>query len=216
MRSEARSEPTSAHRQNDIHRTTSTRSESSLPRYLRASVSDAEVGLKVPTPGSPVSAAGTIHYEPQRRRIVWEALQECQSNEEDLEEETTWSQHSSSSSSFSESTLDSNDSFPRLRRYTVPLRPEISLQSAEVKALWDSDRNIVEPNPSSDLLEKLEQFGNPCQIEWISTKAIPFEKVRGIKNPWNGNKDIHVARNVTPVELQAATSLLQVWTSQER
>lgn len=139
-------------------------------------------------------------------------------DDQELDEDLAWSESSSSStSSIYEAGLGTGEDNHRLRRHTVPARADISLESPEVKALWDKDGASVKAEPKQDtgLVEMLEQFGNPCDIEWISTKAIAFDEVRGIKNAWNGNKEIHVARNVTAVEPRAATELLKVWTGVE-
>ncbi|RVX70214.1 hypothetical protein B0A52_05547 [Exophiala mesophila] len=220
MKSETQPEASATNQQNDIHRTSSTRSDSSsLPRHALSRVSGAGSGLRTPTTASSISVAGTIHYEPQRRRIVWEALPAELADEQEPDDDLAWSESSSSSSTVSnyEAGLVAGEDTYRLRRHTVPSRADISLDSPEVKALWDKDLAGMktEPKPDTGLMEMLEQFGNPCDIEWISTKAIFFDEIRGIKNAWNNNKEIQVARNVTAVEPRAATELLKVWTGVE-
>ncbi|KIV88628.1 hypothetical protein PV10_08295 [Exophiala mesophila] len=220
MKSETQPEASATNQQNDIHRTSSTRSDSSsLLRHSLSRVSGAGSGLRTPTTASSISVAGTIHYEPQRRRIVWEALPAEQADEQEADDDLAWSESSSSSSTVSnyEAGLVAGEDNYRLRRHTVPSRADISLDSPEVKALWDKDLAGTKTEPKSDtgLMEMLEQFGNPCDIEWISTKAISFDEIRGIKNAWNNNKEIQVARNVTAVEPRAATELLKVWTGVE-
>lgn len=68
-----------------------------------------------------------------------------------------------------------------------------------------------EPLDRATLLSKLAQFGSPCDIKWMSSTAIPFEDIRGIRNPWNENREVHVARNVTPLHPRAGCDLLNVW-----
>jgi hypothetical protein len=79
---------------------------------------------------------------------------------------------------------------------------------------------VVSPNsidsPSLDSLSSnLTNCTQPCRIKWLSTQSIPFEEVRGLRNLWNSNKEIHVARNVTAVEPAAAARLLEYWKEKE-
>ena len=68
-----------------------------------------------------------------------------------------------------------------------------------------------EPLDRATLLSKLAQFGSPCDIKWMSSTANPFEDIRGIRNPWNENREVHVARNVTPLHPRAGCDLINVW-----
>lgn len=213
MKSETRKEPVVTSHRNDIHRTNSCRSEGSLPSFLVSSASQDEAGMRVPTPGSAISAPGTICYEPERRRIVWEALQDPLDNQMSEEEDMPSTPSTSSSqttvlspwgSTFESFVLPSRD-----RSNTLPSRHDTRFQSPSVRAIWESETSEISSQPA--LLSKLEQFGNPCQIEWLSTQNVPFDDVRGIKNAWNSNKEVHVARNITAVEPSAADALLNLW-----
>ena len=62
----------------------------------------------------------------------------------------------------------------------------------------------------------LTRYTRPCEIKWLSTQSVPFDEIRGLRNPWNGNKEIHVARNVTAVEPSAAAVLLRRWGEKEK
>ncbi|KIW70574.1 hypothetical protein PV04_02830 [Phialophora macrospora] len=79
---------------------------------------------------------------------------------------------------------------------------------------------VTSPNsldsPSLDSLSStLANCTQPCRIKWLSTQSIPFEEVRGLRNLWNSNKEIHVARNVTAVEPILAAELLEYWKEKE-
>ena len=118
------------------------------------------------------SSAGSISYEPERRKIIWHAPQAPGSSRE-------------------RSTSDA-----------LSLPPITNTNPFE--------------SPSSDSLDStLANFTMPCRIKWLSTQSIPFEEVRGLRNPWNSNKEVHIARNVTPVEPNAATALLRHWQKKE-
>jgi hypothetical protein len=104
------------------------------------------------------------------------------------------------------------ESFFHDRRFTLPSSPATrGFEAPEVRALWESSDCYSEQSVQDTLTTKLEQFGNPCQIEWLSVDNMPFEEVRGLKNAWNSHKDIHVARNVTAVDSRAGSTLLNYW-----
>lgn len=211
MKSETRPDITRPTHHNDIHRTTSTGSEGSTRPSSASDLNSPEAGMKIPTSGSDNFAAGTICYEPERRRIVWEAVQDSDQTSEDDDGSSI---SDSPTRSFVQSpwgaTFDSRDAFGRTRNDTPPTPNTLSFKSASIKALWNAEEPPA-PSNQAQLLSKLEQFGNPCQIEWLSTKEIPFEEIRGIKNAWNSNKEVHVARNVTAIETNAASYLLKSW-----
>jgi hypothetical protein len=211
MKSETRPEINKAPHHNDIHRTTSTGSEGSIRPSVTPDQSSTEAGMKIPTLSSDNFASGTICYEPERRRIVWEAVQDS----DQVSEDDDWSSFTDSpTTSFLTSpwgaTFESRDIVARARSDMPLTTLETPFKSPSVKALWGSEDLPVVSNQNL-LLSKLEQFGNPCQIEWLSTAEVPFEEVRGIKNAWNSNKDVHVARNVTAIETRAASYLLKSW-----
>ncbi|KAK9473103.1 YT521-B-like domain-containing protein [Dipodascopsis tothii] len=43
-------------------------------------------------------------------------------------------------------------------------------------------------------------WGTPFRIQWLSTTKVPFYRTRGLKNPWNANRDIKIARDGTELE----------------
>lgn len=211
MKSETRREISKPSYHNDIHRTTSTGSEGSIRPSTTPDQSSTEAGIKIPTLASENFASGTICYEPERRRIVWEAVQDSDQGSEDDD----WSSSADSpTTNFLPSpwgtTFESRDIFTHARSEVPLTAHDTPFKSASIKALWDPEDLPVVPNQNL-LLSKLEQFGNPCQIEWLSTAEVPFEEIRGIKNAWNGNKEVHVARNVTAIETRAASYLLRSW-----
>ena len=218
MKSLTRADRETAAPRNDIHRTNSTastRSEGSLPNFLLSSANQRDSTLKVQTPGSTISAPGTISYEPERRRIVWEALQDT-IDEHLFEDDDTEGPSSAGTSPIGDPsfypwgpTFQSIESVSRERSNTLPSRQNVQFQSPSIRALWDTE--APESSGQNALLSKLEQFGSPCQIEWLTTQNLPFDEIRGIQNAWNNNKDVHVARNVTAVEPRAASALLQFW-----
>ena len=47
---------------------------------------------------------------------------------------------------------------------------------------------------------KAQAFGKPFKIVWISTDRLPFYRTRGLRNPWNANREVKIARDGTEIE----------------
>ena len=54
-------------------------------------------------------------------------------------------------------------------------------------------------------------FGQPFKIEWLSTSRLPFYRTRGLRNPWNANRDVKIARDGTELETSVGRRLLQMF-----
>jgi len=68
-------------------------------------------------------------------------------------------------------------------------------QKAEgVERATESD----DPEAISPMTSQL--FGRPFKIEWVSTERLPFYKTRGLRNPWNANREVKIARDGTELE----------------
>ncbi len=53
--------------------------------------------------------------------------------------------------------------------------------------------------------QKFEQtsskaWGKPFRLEWISTTRLRFYRTRGLRNPWNSNREVKIARDGTELE----------------
>ena len=45
-----------------------------------------------------------------------------------------------------------------------------------------------------------QTFGKPFKIVWQSTERLPFYRTRGLRNPWNANREVKIARDGTELE----------------
>jgi hypothetical protein len=68
----------------------------------------------------------------------------------------------------------------------------------------DSDAEADGANPS-------KAWGKPFQLEWISTNRLPFYRTRGLRNPWNSNREVKIARDGTELETSVGRRLLQMF-----
>ncbi|QDS67531.1 hypothetical protein FKW77_002404 [Venturia effusa] len=51
----------------------------------------------------------------------------------------------------------------------------------------------------------------PFRVEWISTNRLPFYRTRGLRNPWNANREVKIARDGTELETSVGKRLIQMF-----
>lgn len=56
-----------------------------------------------------------------------------------------------------------------------------------------------------------QEWGKSFQVEWISTNRLPFYRTRGLRNPWNENREIKIARDGTEIEPSIGNRLVQMF-----
>lgn len=62
-----------------------------------------------------------------------------------------------------------------------------------------ADLPAESPSPIKEGSEQ-ESFGKPFKIKWLSTERLPFYRTRGLRNPWNANREVKIARDGTELE----------------
>ncbi|KAL3417282.1 YTH domain-containing protein [Phlyctema vagabunda] len=90
--------------------------------------------------------------------------------------------------------------------------------SARGTIFWEAERDELdeveeeEDNRSnkSDHEEEAasKAWGKPFQVEWVSTTRLPFYRTRGLRNPWNSNREVKIARDGTELETEVGRRLL--------
>jgi hypothetical protein len=56
-----------------------------------------------------------------------------------------------------------------------------------------------------------QSWGKPFKIEWCSTQRLPFYRTRGLRNPWNANREVKIARDGTELEPSVGDRLVQMF-----
>lgn len=57
-------------------------------------------------------------------------------------------------------------------------------------------------------------YGKPFKITWQSTDRLPFYRTRGLRNPWNANREVKIARDGTEIEPLVGRKLLGMFHQQ--
>jgi hypothetical protein len=56
-----------------------------------------------------------------------------------------------------------------------------------------------------------QAWGKPFKVEWMSTNRLPFYRTRGLRNPWNANREVKIARDGTELETGVGRRLIQMF-----
>ncbi|KAL9126069.1 MAG: hypothetical protein Q9217_004827 [Psora testacea] len=86
-----------------------------------------------------------------------------------------------------------------------------------------ADGEVEHPGETAVEAEKVEEadetalsgdahaFGKPFKIEWLATNRLPFYRTRGLRNPWNANREVKIARDGTELETSVGRRLIQMF-----
>lgn len=59
--------------------------------------------------------------------------------------------------------------------------------------------------------QQAQEWGKSFKVEWISTNRLPFYRTRGLRNPWNENREVKIARDGTEIEPSIGQRLVQMF-----
>ena len=99
--------------------------------------------------------------------------------------------------------------------------PLHSLEIVEERAEEPEDV-VVHPEPTAITTSHQQQqqqeegknedsWGDCFAVEWISTRKLPFNRTRHIRNPWNHDREVKVSRDGTELEPTVGQKLLDEW-----
>jgi len=87
--------------------------------------------------------------------------------------------------------------------------------SARGTIFWEVESSEEEDVRSEKSVEEEEaetqSFGKPFRIQWLSTERVPFHRARGLRNPWNANREVKIARDGTEIEPTVGRKLVQLF-----
>ncbi|KAI9714485.1 MAG: hypothetical protein M1820_000446 [Bogoriella megaspora] len=100
--------------------------------------------------------------------------------------------------------------------------------SARGTIFWEADRSddeeeqlqtddvvdeskLTTEGGSSPNITASQDWGKPFKLEWLSTQRLPFYRTRGLRNPWNANREVKIARDGTELEPTIGRRLIQMF-----
>lgn len=90
--------------------------------------------------------------------------------------------------------------------------PEIEVDGVDgvEDADAQSQKSDKEGDPES-ATEASKAWGKPFKLEWLSTTRVPFYRTRGLRNPWNSNREVKIARDGTELETSVGRRLVHMF-----
>ncbi|PHH69917.1 hypothetical protein CDD82_7435 [Ophiocordyceps australis] len=90
--------------------------------------------------------------------------------------------------------------------------------SARGTIFWEAERDEcdtasenasdVSSNRSCEPDQGTKTWGKPFKLEWLSVTRLPFYRTRGLRNPWNSNREVKIARDGTELEPSVGRKLI--------
>lgn len=113
----------------------------------------------------------------------------------------------------SDSAAGAPQSIPTPATATAP-KGRIIDDSARGTIFWEADHSAAtddNDDTSSAREAGSQNWGKQFQIEWMSTTRLPFYRTRGLRNPWNANREVKIARDGTELEPSVGRRLVQMF-----
>ncbi|KAL8703610.1 MAG: hypothetical protein Q9201_003209 [Fulgogasparrea decipioides] len=97
---------------------------------------------------------------------------------------------------------------------------EADPEDMDLAPIIDGEVNNPDEGDPTDVAEDADEsaeqagaqaFGKPFKIEWLATNRLPFYRTRGLRNPWNANREVKIARDGTELETSVGRRLLQMF-----
>lgn len=105
-------------------------------------------------------------------------------------------------------------SIPTPATATAP-KGRIIDDSARGTIFWEAEHSDAEDeeSPPKEASEGggNQSWGRQFSIEWLSTARLPFYRTRGLRNPWNANREVKIARDGTELEPSVGRRLVQMF-----
>ncbi|KAK3956363.1 YT521-B-like domain-containing protein [Pseudoneurospora amorphoporcata] len=81
---------------------------------------------------------------------------------------------------------------------------EAELQEASEEDTWSV-------NGTEAVGGESKAWGKPFRLEWVSTTRLPFYRTRGLRNPWNSNREVKIARDGTELQPVVGRKLISLF-----
>lgn len=106
---------------------------------------------------------------------------------------------------------DATEHVPKGRILHDPSRGTIFWEMYEDDSEKPLDNEISVLDGKDGVINEEEEersWGKPFRVEWLSTSRLPFHRIRGLRNPWNSNREVKIARDGTEIEPSVGQRLI--------
>lgn len=96
-------------------------------------------------------------------------------------------------------------------RGTIFWEADIENKNKDEQELEEEPGNLSGEGEESTSPGAPQTFGKPFKIRWMSTDRLPFYRTRGLRNPWNANREVKIARDGTEIEPSVGRRLVNMF-----
>lgn len=82
------------------------------------------------------------------------------------------------------------------------------LEKEDMESVSDAESEVSSSKDTEGEEEASKTWGKPFKLEWLSTNRLPFYRTRGLRNPWNSNREVKIARDGTELEPSVGRRLI--------
>lgn len=86
---------------------------------------------------------------------------------------------------------------------------EVDREGAD--GLEEEDEIRSNSDPDAEPTSPSKAWGKPFHVEWLSSNRLPFYRTRGLRNPWNSNREVKIARDGTELETSVGRRLIALF-----
>ncbi|KIW98681.1 uncharacterized protein Z519_00342 [Cladophialophora bantiana CBS 173.52] len=96
-------------------------------------------------------------------------------------------------------------------RGTIFWEADIESKEKEEQHTDDDAGNVSGEGYESTSPATPQTFGKPFKIQWMSTDRLPFYRTRGLRNSFNANREVKIARDGTEIEPSVGRKLVNMF-----
>ncbi|PHH88320.1 hypothetical protein CDD83_7688 [Cordyceps sp. RAO-2017] len=104
--------------------------------------------------------------------------------------------------------VDATKHVPKGRIVDDSVRGTIFWEAEREDAVSESDNMSEASTKSGGTEDGTKPWGKPFKLEWLSISRLPFYQTQGLRNPWNSNREVKIARDGTELEPSVGRRLI--------
>lgn len=93
----------------------------------------------------------------------------------------------------------------------TPDEDNLSTSSVDGCAAGNGINNMNNEDGDTGEATQNQTIGRPFRIQWLSTERVPFHRTRGLRNPWNANRGVKIARDGTEIEPSVGAQVVELF-----
>ncbi len=109
-------------------------------------------------------------------------------------------------------TTEAKDGIPKGRIIDDSARGTMfwEIEGNENEGDFEDETDTPSNKEAEEADEDMQTRGKPFNLQWLSIAPLPFYRTRGLRNPWNSNREVKIARDGTELEPSVGRRLISL------